>query len=548
MIKKIIINTFLLILIFVFTACGPTVVPPGEDSVIIDPMKTQIYVQVVNGGYGTQWALTAAKDFNAIPENNQYQVVITGSSDEDSLTNIKTNIQAGVGVRDAYFTSEPNIKPMINAGLLEDLSDIYQTKILGEDVTIKQKLKYSDNVEVSFSNYGEGIYGLPYGDGFSGFIFDHDLFMEKGWLMVDYDNPTELSAGPDGKKGTYDDGQPISIEEWEIMLDLISSESYSYPFIYTTQYPSYLTTIVDAILAQYSGLDAYKTFLTYDGDIVDTNGNTITVTPETGYKVYEMDGLDKAVRFLDKYLTNDSRYINPVSWKTVSTSHRDAQDRFVVGYTQSASSPLGAMLVEGNWWEREATPIFNSLEDRGNPDRGYGQRDYRYMMYPKMEGQKGIDGNGNGSVINCMDAGAVFVPKNDKDPEKLQKTKEFISYTLKDEYLQLFTTICGAVRPYNYTLSDEQFNGLTPFQKNVWEIYNDTDNVAIIRANFDSNASPFYYNSSKPSRYYTNIEGAAYSTIFKSLERYTADEALSSMKNYNAANWSKYYSEVSKYL
>src|SRR5690606_38312549 len=127
--------------------------------------------------------------------------------------------------------------------------------------------------------YGEGLYGIPYANGFAGFVFDYQLFEEKGWLIYDIENGQEvLSKGPDGIAGTYDDGQPRNMTEWQQLIDNIASKANTYPFIFNTKYPNYLTNMVDAILAQYSGIDGYKTFINYEGSFTDSDGNTVNVT------------------------------------------------------------------------------------------------------------------------------------------------------------------------------------------------------------------------------------------------------------------------------
>lgn len=531
----------ILISIFLLTSCVPK--PAGGDDVVPEG-KEPIYVEIYEGGFGVEWVNQAAKDFNALEENGDYHIVIKVVQSVNTL-DLKMNIEAGVSASDAYFTAEPNIKAVINADLLVDISEFIDTKVPGENITIREKLRNPEDVLTTFSKQNEGLYALPYGDGFAGFVFDYGLFEEKGWLIYNMVGGEEvLSPGPDKIAGTYDDGQPSNMEEWQAMIDIISSKPNSYPFIYNTKYPNYLTNIVDAIIAQYSGLDGHKTFTSYNGDFKDANGDTVTVTPETGYKAYDIPGVQKGIEFLDTYLTNNQRYVHTKSWGSTEFSHRDAQNAFVLGYRQNIQAPLGALLFEGSWWENEARPIFDSLVSNGYPQRGYGMRDYRFMMFPAMEGQQGIDGAGHGTVFNCMDAGSFFAVKNESEPAKQQKVLDFMAWTCRDEYLQLFTTISGAVRPYNYELTEQQYNGLTPFQKNVWQIYNDTDNVSMVRTNFDSNASPFFYASTKPSRYYSYIENAGYDPVYRAATRFNAATILESMKSYNQSNWSKFYNEV----
>lgn len=88
------------------TACGKVV-----DK--IDKDKTQIYVGVFNGGYGTAWMKEAAKEFNAMSENSAYQIIVTPLND-DGLSTIEANILAGTSNINVYFTTTPNLKSMIS--------------------------------------------------------------------------------------------------------------------------------------------------------------------------------------------------------------------------------------------------------------------------------------------------------------------------------------------------------------------------------------------------------------------------------------------------
>ena len=51
----------------------------------------------------------------------------------------------------------------------------------------------------------------------NGFVYDHEIFYNKGYLFTQADGET-LTVGKDGKAGTYDDGQPTTIAEWDIMI------------------------------------------------------------------------------------------------------------------------------------------------------------------------------------------------------------------------------------------------------------------------------------------------------------------------------------------
>ena len=56
-----------------------------------------------------------------------------------------------------------------------------------------------------------------------------------------------------------------------------------------------------------------------------------------------------------------------------------------------------------------------------------------------------------------------------------------IPFLLKDESLRYFTRTTGSTLAYDYALTGDDLSALTPYSKNIIEIYNDTENVEIIK-------------------------------------------------------------------
>lgn len=153
------------------------------------------------------------------------------------------------------------------------------------------------------------------------------------------------------------------------------------------------------------------------------------------------------------------------------------------------------MLVEGTWWENEARSLFNSISAQ-DPEYGFGKRNYRYMLLPNIDGQNGAFGNGKGSVFNASDTGGIVVRKQGNDEtEKLSKIKEFLAMTLSDSCLRNFTKTTGIARPFEYNLTESEVQEMTPFARNAYEIYNDTENISIIRLDVTRYAQPILYTS-----------------------------------------------------
>ena len=93
-------------------ACGGTLIE-GEDK-----NKTQIYVSIFNGGYGTAWLSEIKKQFEA--DYPDYQVMIKGTSDDDLFSGA-TSLNYNV-----YFTTtSATFKSLCAKDLFADLSDVY---------------------------------------------------------------------------------------------------------------------------------------------------------------------------------------------------------------------------------------------------------------------------------------------------------------------------------------------------------------------------------------------------------------------------------------
>ena len=200
------------------------------------------------------------------------------------------------------------------------------------------------------------------------------------------------------------------------------------------------------------------------------------------------------------------------------------------------------MLVEGGWWENEARPMFTQVEESGDEEYGFGKVEYRYMLLPYIEGQQGIDGAGNGSVMCVSEASGIIVPKCNDD-KKLAKIKEFIAMTTSDAVLEGFTRDTGVVRPYDYELSSASYAKMTPFAQNMWEMYSDTENVKIIRPTVFKNSDPLTFTSAIHSTSRIPIKDAAvYNTSYiRAIRNLNKDlSAAWDATGYSQGDWNKF--------
>ena len=539
----------------------------------------EIVVEPFSGsGFGFQWLKDLAAEW--MKDNPNYTVKVKENSTYLSGTQL-AQIEAGTTTTDVYFGSYPNYSSGFYKGYFEDLTDMLAMKPEG-GLTVQEKIVDFDNwkkvaSKVAYDDATDsfsysGCYMLPHSITLTGLVYDHDQFLTNGWLtyaantdevksaltaqgityeafgerlifksatgIVNYEENDEiLTAGKDGKYGTYDDGQPETIAQFEKMVNSIVASS-KIPFIYSSS-DEYVTELVNAYVVQYAGMDAYDALTAFDSngkEIKLRDGSSKVITWNNGYLAQSVDGIDKAVNFVNNYFVKDSKYF------TTGNYVQDAQDKFISGGI--GQGDFVAMIMEGNWFELEASETLKSAGKR-NPQKGYGKVDYRMMLLPEIEGQKGIDGEGNGTVFPAVESGAIAIRKQ-ADADKLAAIKSFVLYTLTDKALSETTVKTGLIRGYKYDLSATQIASMTPYQKTCYQIYQDTDNIKLITHTTDVLRSPFPYAATGYTPDVGMLPCNGVQSIVNTLKsgKSVADVVDGIANNYNQAKWDGFLTSI----
>ena len=210
---------------------------------IDDDKRPSIYISYFNGGYGREWLDKIVGEYNAERTDNKYKTTIRASKDEFNV--ILSQLQSGTAIYDMFITNSYMYK-MIDAGLVEDISDVWDSTPAGSDRSIRNMMTGSENYAVGYGDGKGGIYALPVYEGIRGFVYDHELFKKFGLLYNDAGqfiaSPDEtLSAGKDGEHGTYDDGHPMTEAQWEAMV-LKATQTLGYAFNYSGKFSVYVKT------------------------------------------------------------------------------------------------------------------------------------------------------------------------------------------------------------------------------------------------------------------------------------------------------------------
>ena len=508
-------------------ACGREI----TDGVKVDENKFQINAFAVENGVGHQWLVQAAIKWNEMNPDSKFQVIPqTGSM---ALHNgLDAMVEAKTTDINMYFGSQRPSLSQISKGLFIDVSDVYQMSVDPDGKKIAEKTHYYDDLKVAFSNLkGEGMYAIPYASGMNGLVFDYDFFADNNYLFWadaselnaviaqegegsavvsgnklvanksfgNYQQGERISrAGKDGKYGTYDDGQAMTMKEYEDLLEWIVIQDKNYAYLYATGIivDAYQRPYLDAVFAQTMGYDNYKNLMSFQGDLKGADGQVqATLTEANGQIAYDTQIVVKSYENAINFYRNNmmgligsvngqscapQQMISTYSYGNMSLRHTDAQGKYVMSYQDENNKP-SAFLLEGSWWEYEAKTYI----DIAKQDNEYGSngRDYRFYLIPTQEGQ--VDTR---SVLACQDdgAGVLFnnIPQKVKEAgledEYILECKKFMAFTLSDENLIEFTKNSGVSRPFDYEMTASDLADLTQFQRNNWELSHDTENIVVL--------------------------------------------------------------------
>ena len=308
----------LLCLLLSLTMVFCAVVGCGKDN---DPDTLRI--NIFEGGYGTEWMDDVIAYYNEVyPDQKVEKRVIYQSSDAVN------ELKSGSSDVDIYFNktdiSKFVLKPTNLFGttydtLLEDLTDIYNEKLPGEDVTLKEKM---ESFTLDFNTYTDSngvdrYYATPWAVGVVGIIKNNKIWRDS-WKT------------------------PRTTEELFAVLDTIKSDTGKAPIIYSLA-DSYWNLFYNVWFYQYEGIEGYKNF--YQG--IDATGKRYT--PE--FLLYQ--GRIEALKTMERLLTPDNGYCNDYSYSVNATS---AQNYFLEG-------TLGAPLTcNADWMNGELLKNYSNDE------------------------------------------------------------------------------------------------------------------------------------------------------------------------------------------
>lgn len=529
-IKKIVIVTLCLMFSVQAFACNPDVTEH------IDNSRTQVYVSVYGGGLGTDWVNTAKRKFEDFYKERSFetgkkgvQVIIDSGKSSTAGDSLLSTISGNNN--DVFFTEAVYYYDLVTQNKIADISDIVTQKLTAYSESKSIEDKMTDEL-ISFYKTNDKYYALPYYDGYYGIIYNIDLFEEFNLYFTEnyreYDEPDDMfvldetedrSAGPDGKTGTPDDGLPATYDDFYILCEKMISYGLV-PFVWSGKYAGHTAYMMYQMWADYEGAEQFYLNYSFDGTAnnlvksVSDSGEVAlldptTISTENGVMLQKQAGKYYALDFMSNIIHPEnptSQYYHNLSFSP-SLSHTDAQTEFLTSIVKSSEKIC--MLVDGNWWEREAdsTNTFAGLKKYG-----YNKEDMKFglMPFPKATDEKVGEKR---TVVSINDSLCCINAKS--SGVRLQLAKLFLQFCHTDESLADFTASTSVTKPFKYTMTDAQLSGLTHYGKELYDLKTN-ENVDVVYPYSDSKVFLNNFASFHPSEWsWTINEGKVPATIFK---------------------------------
>ena len=465
------------------TACG------GSNGNEIDPNKTQLYVGVYDGGMGVDSLYTLAKRFEDKYDTHSFEQDKTGVEVKVIPARYDVGLEndmADMNI-DVFVGTAANANYLAKKDLLLDITDVYnqpfsydfvtgETDPNGENVRFKDKIR-SDLKYYYMDAESEKYYGYPGASSYYGLVYDIDLFEEENLYFAKNGGfvasaTDERSAGPDGNfETTYDNGLPATYDDFFTLCDKLVSLNMT-PVMWGGTVQEYVNSLLTALAADCDGKEQIELNYNYEGvatTLIESFDGDVpvlaepqTITAKNGYKLYQTEGRYYALKFLERLISNPD-YYNSADATNNAFEHTMAQDMYLLSKYGDVRKRT-AMLVEGNWWEKEASGTFLAMEaENGEEDSMYSRR-FGMMPLPKPTAEK--VGEPFTVLERCVGDG--FVNANVAE-HKIALAKSFVQFMFTDESCKEALEINGMCMPFDVDIGDA-YDTLTPWAKTSYDL------------------------------------------------------------------------------
>lgn len=510
---------------FGITACGGSNTPDnesggGNSSVYNVPSASKMTIKVKNYGMGPGniWLEETAERFAKLKQNEKYGDKTGVYIDINVTNNQNTSAMAGDGTNIFFDERASDPYALAQSGLLLNIDSIVK-----DDTRIGGSLESNifDAAKGGIMGSDGSYYALPHYEFYTGLTYNRTTFESlNAYFAADDENnvnrhnskygsanfvgdkTAEKSVGPDGKKGTQDDGLPKSLEEFIILCDYIKTESDGKisPLTVSGTYYYYVDYLVMGIWATIAGSEQMKNYYNCTGEIEvvdrDENGNlkftdenlfkginyvkkpvtkkvTMAADGSQGWMGNDMAAKYYALAILD-VVVNEGFF--SASAKQ-NKSHWDTQmDIFMNGKLDTNNS---AMLVEGSYWYNEADENggLDAYEDYVGKNRN--DLDLAWMNLPTSVYTDGAVGRD----ACFLDTGLAYTMVNGNiknNPDLMRACLDFVAFCYTEEELAYFTAKTGIARAIKYNLTNEQKQSISIYARRLWEARDNVNGSNVI--------------------------------------------------------------------
>ncbi len=457
--------------------------------------QATLYVYSFTSGFGDEWLTSLIADY----EETMKDVEIDGKKGLNvEITAVGSDVHGSdMANRDevVYFLEQQNYYELVAGNYIASLNDAITKpnpydeggKTLESKMFADQKSYLGRDVNGTTTYYAYPHYFTSFG-----IVYDIELFNTKGYYFVEgYDPAGNLddmflgqwggtkTVGPDGQANTSDDGLPTTYEEFFLLCDYIAKQNDN-PLIWSGEHRnSYLTHFINALATDYEGYEKMRYNFTFEGEEIlgkAENGKFVKDAQATkiegtnGYEVARQAGKYYAMDFYGD-LYNKS-YINSQKSTLYSSTftHLEAQEEFL---KNPQLTNKHAMLLDGSWWEREATPYFDQMSLL-NDAYSKQNKQYGWMPLPKQSADKVGE---KSTMYDIMYPLCMMKKGLDTSSWQYKYAIDFIQFANSDAQLAKFTQITGCTKALDYSLTDAQYNALTPYGKSFYDAYKASDIV-----------------------------------------------------------------------
>lgn len=369
--------------------CGST--PDTEETL-------EIYIQDL--GYGTQWLRDEIELFKQQDwvKEKYPNLVIPDVKYNAQYGYASGQIEAGAKANsiDLFFTSaDYDLQSKLDAKgnhYIEDLNDVFEEKVPGEDVLYKDKMY---DAFVKSSKYGDTYWSTMWSASYQGFLYNADLFEDLG---LEVPRTTDELIALCSQVKTLNGSNSAYSKNYTIMLSTSREEANYWQFL---AFPIWW--------AQYEGMENYYNF--YRGiDTITGTQNSRDVLAQQG----RLESLEVLYDLLSDYSFTGAGSIDFI----------EAQTRFLMGD--------GLIMANGDWFYQEMDTTIEGLKKRGI------DYDIRFMKNPVISAIKDVlptvnDDATLAAVVDAVDKGETAY--EGVSAADFARVKEARSFVYSGEYL-----------------------------------------------------------------------------------------------------------------